>query len=184
MSKITAIIGRILLALIFILAGVQKLMNVGATETMIQQANLPSGLAIPVGIFEIVAGLALAVGLMVRLTSLLLFGFTALATLFFHSQVTDPTQGAMALKNLAIMGGLMLAFAHSQMWSHYYTIRTEREGELATRDAERRAHEAELRAAKAEGLAAGRTTTAVDTDGDGYADTTTTTSRRRRWFDW
>ena len=180
MSKIAAIIGRILLALIFVVSGVTKLMNVGATEQMIQSAGLPGGFALAVGLFELIAGVCLAIGLMVRLVSVLLILFVAAATLFFHNQINDPMQGAMAMKNLAMIGGLLLAFAHSQMWSHYYAITGERRGEIATREAEQRAHEAKLRAARAEGMVEAAHAGAVP------ADTTysPTVVRRRRWFDW
>ncbi|MDE8652364.1 DoxX family protein [Novosphingobium album (ex Liu et al. 2023)] len=187
MSKIAAIIGRLLLALIFIVSGAGKLLDVSATETMIVGAGLPGGLAIPVGLFELLAGLCLALGFMVRLVAILLTVFVALTILFFHNRFTDPVQGVMALKNLAIIGGLFLAFAHSQMWSHYYAIRSERRGELFARRAEDRVHEAELRAARAEAEAkavregqgvAG--TTYADSDGDGIA----ARRVRGRWFDW
>lgn len=186
MSKIAAIIGRFLIATIFIVSGVTKLMTPGATEQMIQSAGLPGGLAIPVGLFELVLGIMLAIGLAVRLVALLLFAFTAATILFFHNQFTDPMQAAMAMKNLAIMGGLLLAFAHSQMWSHYYAINRERTGELAARDAERRAHEAELRAARAEALAEGRAeagTVATEPYHDTYHEATVV-PQKRRWFDW
>lgn len=193
MSKIAAIIGRFLLALIFIFSGAGKLMDVAGTEAMITGVGLPGGFAIAVGIFELVAGLCLAAGFMVRLVAILLMVFSALAILFFHNKLGVPMQRIMALKDLAIIGGLALAFAHSQMWSHYYALSRERlgerRGERAARTAEERVHEAELRAARAEAKAealaqgtepvAGRTV-AVDTDGDGIADT----PRRRRWFDW
>lgn len=183
MSKIAAIIGRILLAVIFVLSGAGKLMDVSGTETVMVGAGLPGGLAIPVGLFEVIAGLCLAAGFMVRLVAVLLAVFIALTTLFFHYEITDPVQRVMALKNLAMIGGLFLAFAHSQMWNHYYAISRERRGELAARDAEARAHEAELRAARAEGRAdaiGGAThSVAGDVDGDGVPEV-----RRRRWFDW
>jgi putative oxidoreductase len=183
MSKIAAIIGRILIALIFVLSGIGKLMDVSGTETMMTGAGLPGGLAIPTGLFELIAGLCLAAGFMVRLVSVLLAVFVALAILFFHHDLTDPVQQIAALKNLAIIGGLFLAFAHSQMWSHYYAISRERRGELAARDAEARVHEAELRAARAEGRAEvtghGHAGTVVDVDRDDYPEV-----RRRRWFDW
>ena len=184
MSKIAAIIGRILLALIFILSGAHKLMDVAGTDQMIQSAGLPGGLAIIVGFFELLAGIMLAVGFLVRLVSVLLFVYVGLTILFFHYQITDPVQGVNALKNLAIMGGLMLAFAHSHMWWHYYAITREREGERAALKAEKRAHEAEIRAARAEALAEGRAagdgTVVTDHDHDGAPEV----RRRRRWFDW
>ena len=153
MSTIAAVLGRILLALIFIVSGAGKLMAPATFESMITGVGLPAGLAIPTGLFEIAAGLCLAVGLMTRLTSVLLFGFVALATLFFHNRFNEPDQMVAALKNLAIMGGLLLVFAHSQMWWSWDSIRRDRRGELAARSAEERARDAELRAARAEGVA-------------------------------
>ncbi|AOR77182.1 DoxX family protein [Novosphingobium resinovorum] len=193
MSKIAAIIGRILIALIFIFSGAGKLADISATETMIVAAGLPSGLAIPTGLFELLAGLCLAAGFMVRLVAVLLAGFTALTILFFHAQFGDPMQRVMALKNLAIIGGLALAFAHSQMWSHYYAIARERRGEIAARDADARVRDAELRAARAEAradvLAQGQTaheprTVVTDVNHDGVPEVRRTGWRNRRWFDW
>jgi putative oxidoreductase len=185
-SKIAAIIGRLLIALIFIFSGAGKLMDIGATETLMVAAGLPSGLAIPTALFELLAGLCLAAGFMVRLVALLLAAFTALTILFFHAH-----DAIMALKNLAIIGGLALAFAHSQMWSHYYAIRSERRGELAARTSEERVRDAELRAARAEAradaLERGGAATAyeprtvvTDVNGDGIPEV----RRRRRFFDW
>jgi putative oxidoreductase len=194
LSKIAAIIGRILIALIFIFSGAGKLMDIGSTETMMVAAGMPSGLAIPAALFELIAGLCLAAGFMVRLVSALLIAFVALTILFFHAQIGDPMQRIAALKNLAIIGGLALAFAHSQMWSHYYAIRTERRGEVAARTSEDRVRDAELRAARAEAradaLAHGTPTTVTahheprtvvtDVNRDGIPEV----RRRRRFFDW
>ena len=155
MASIAAIIGRILLAILFIASGATKLMTVAQTETMIVGAGLPSGLAIPTGVFELIAGVCLAIGLMTRLASLLLVVFVLLSTLFFHMELTDPMQQAMALKNLAITGGLLMVFAHSQLWYGWDRVNRDRRGELATRKADERAREAELRAARAEGRVAG-----------------------------
>lgn len=187
MSKIAAIIGRIFLGVIFIVSGAGKLMDVAGTEAQITGVGLPGGFAIGVGLFELVAGLCLAAGLMVRLVAILLFLFVAATTLFYHNEFTDPLQSAMALKNVAIMGGLLLAFAQSQMWSHYYSITRERKGELAALEAEKRVHDAEIRAARAEGIAAGTAPAATGAiDGGAHADgyPVTTRSRWRHWFDW
>lgn len=164
MSSIAAVIGRILLAIIFIVSGGTKLMNVAATEAMIVGAGLPGGLAIPTGLFEVIAGLCLVLGLMTRIASILLAGFTLIAAILYHNRLTDPIQSAMFLKDVAIAGGLLLVFAHSQMWYGWDHMRRRRHDELAARDAE-------LRAARAEGLAQGN----AHVDGVG-------TVPRRRWF--
>jgi putative oxidoreductase len=157
MSTIAAVIGRVLLAVIFIVSGTGKLMHIPATEATIVAAGLPSGLAIPTGVFELVAGLCLALGVMTRLASVLLAGFIVLTVLFFHSNFADPMQVNIALMHLAMIGGMMLVFAHSQMWWSWDRMRAERRGEIAARRAEIDAREAELRAARAEGLAEGAT---------------------------
>lgn len=156
MSMIAAVIGRLMLALIFILAGLQKIMDPSGPGEMLAGAGLPSSLAMPTGIFELIAGLLLAVGWMTRLAAILLAGFTLLTVFFFHNEFSDPMQGAMALKNIAIAGGLLMVFAYGHMRGSYDHMRS-------TRKVESEAREAELRAARAEGKAEAL----GDTDGDG-----------------
>lgn len=171
MSSIAAVVGRILLAIIFIVSGATKLMNVAATEAMITGVGMPGGLAIPTGLFELIAGLCIALGLMTRIASILLAGFTLLAAILYHNRLDDPMQSAMFLKDVAIAGGLLLVFAHSQIWYGWDRIRRDRRHEVASHDAESRVHDAELRAARAEGAVQGTPhTVAVET------------APRRRWF--
>lgn len=169
MSSIAAVVGRIFLAVIFIISGAGKLMAPSATEAMLAGVGMPAGLAVPTGLFELIAGLLLAAGLMTRIASILLAGFTLLAAILFHNQLTDQMQSVMFLKDVAIAGGLLLVFAHSQLWYGWDHVRRERRHELETRDAEARIHDAELRAARAEGVAV-----AHPADGD--------LPPRRRWF--
>jgi len=142
MATLAAIIGRICIAALFVMAGIGKLMDPGGTAQYMASASLPASMAVPAGIFEIVAGLLLALGFMTRLTALVLIGFTAIVTLMFHSQITDPIQSVMALKNVAIIGGLLMVFAYGQV---SWRMSTWRE-----RD---RRHDAEVAAARAEARA-------------------------------
>lgn len=154
MATIAAIIGRILLGALFIFAGFGKILDTAGTAAYMEaQSPFPGSLAMFVGLFEIVAGLILASGFMTRVASAVLIGFTILVTLFFHEQVTDQTQAAMALKNLAIIGGLLMVFAYGQVRSGVETWRE--------RD---RAHDAEVKAARAEGKAEGATATVARDD--------------------
>lgn len=148
MSTIAAVLGRILLALIFIVSGIQKVVDPASPAAMLDGVGLPANLALPAGIFELVAGFLLAIGLMSRLVAALLFAFVALATVMFHNQITDPMQATQALKNLAIMGGLLMVIAYGQMrWSYDHW----RERDIK--------HKAELRAARAEAKAEAATET-------------------------
>lgn len=145
MSTIAAIIGRILLAVIFISAGIGKIMDPAVTAEYIESATtLPGALALPTGIFELVVGLMLAIGLMTRIAAILLAGFCLLTIFFFHNAFGDPTQLTAALKNLAIAGGLLMVFAYGQMRGSFDHMRERN-----------RARKAELRAAHAEGKAEG-----------------------------
>jgi len=150
MSMIAALIGRILLAVIFIVSGIGKIIDPAPAAGMLSSVGLPANMALGVGIFELVAGLLLAIGLMTRLVSIVLFAYVGATILFFHNALADPAQQVNALKNLAIMGGMLMVFAYGQMrWSYDH---------WRARDQVRKA---ELRAARAEGKAEGATAAAA-----------------------
>lgn len=145
MSTIAAIIGRIMLAVIFIVSGIGKIIDPAATAGYIESTTtLPGSLALPTGGFELVLGLMLAIGLMTRVASILLAGFCLLTIFFFHNAFGDTTQLTAALKNLALAGGLLVVFAYGQMRGSFDHMRERN-----------RARKAELRAAHAEGKAEG-----------------------------
>jgi putative oxidoreductase len=52
MSMIAAIIGRLLLAALFIVSGLQKLVDPGPTAAMLEATNLPANFALPTGLFR------------------------------------------------------------------------------------------------------------------------------------
>ena len=155
MSMIAAVVGRFLLAFMFIVSGVQKIADPTATAGMLEATNLPATLAVPTGIFELIAGLLLAIGLMCRLVAIMLAVFVALTIFFFHNEFTDPIQGTLAMKNVAIIGGLLTVFAYGQMRGSYDYLRLRSK----TRDAELRAARAEGRA---EAVEHGTTTVVTD----------------------
>src|SRR3546814_13311132 len=83
------------------------LIHVNDTNAMISAVGLPGGLAIPTGLFELIAGVCLALGVATRLWSILLAAFVLLTILFFHRDFTDPMQAMAAMNNIAITGGLL-----------------------------------------------------------------------------
>lgn len=182
MASLLGFVGRILLALLFVSSGIAKLLDPAGTEAMITGVGLPGGMAIAVGLFELIAGLALVLGFATRFFALLLAAFCLLTAFFFHNNFADPVQAAQLLKNVAIAGGLLCLCGLSTMRWSYDAMRERRHADALTRDAEHRAHEAELRAARAEGAAhAARTTppgtVVTDLDHDGVPEV-----RKRRWF--
>jgi putative oxidoreductase len=110
--------GRVLLALMFVLAGVSKLTNLDGTAGYIASGGLPmpAVLAVVVGLFELIAGLALAVGYHARWAALALGVFTLLASVLFHQFWAVPAaqqmvQQLMFMKNMAVAGGMFIVAA-------------------------------------------------------------------------
>ncbi len=111
-----ALISRSLIALLFVVAGIQKIMHfsgdVGAVATVrafgVPFAPLATLIVI---IIEVPIALAFAWGYKVRQTGYALIGFTVLATLVVHHNISAPLNAMNALKNLAIIGGLMSAIS-------------------------------------------------------------------------
>ena len=108
MAGIIQLIGRIMLALIFILAGFGKIQDPAGTIGYMQSVGLPGILLWPTIALELLGGLALAVGYKTRYVAFALAGFTLLAAAMFHSNFGDQMQMIMFLKNIAIAGGLLL----------------------------------------------------------------------------
>jgi len=111
LQNLAAPLGRILLALIFVLAGINKITGYAGTQGYMESMGVPGILLPLVIVLELVGGLALMLGWQARLTALLLAGFTLLATLVFHSNLGDQTQFLFFLKNLSITGGLLMVFS-------------------------------------------------------------------------
>jgi len=112
------VVGRILLALLFILSGFGKLTNIAGTAGYIASGGLPmaSALAVLVGLLELGGGLAIAIGFQARWAALALGVFTLLASVLFHKFWAAPADQAfvqqlMFLKNLSIAGGMFFLAA-------------------------------------------------------------------------
>jgi putative oxidoreductase len=131
--------GRILFALLFVAAGVSKLMDLSATAQMTEKIVLPAMLApytaqlealagmplpkilaIAAGALELVCGLMIALNFGARFFAFLLVLFVAAATFYFHdfwNQVSGPEATnniTHALKNLAIIGALFMIIGTSR----------------------------------------------------------------------
>lgn len=112
-----ALIGRILLAILFVPAGFGKIAGFAGTVAYANSVGMPMatvGVAAAL-VIELFGGLALLIGYRTRIAALLLALFTLVASFFFHNYWAMPAdaqmmQSLMFFKNIAIVGGL-LAFA-------------------------------------------------------------------------
>lgn len=103
---------RILLAILFLLAGLGKLADVQGFTGYLTSGGLPAILAWPAILFEIAVGVLLIVGWQVRYTALAAAAFCVVSAALYHNNFADQMQMVMFLKNLAIAGGFLALFAH------------------------------------------------------------------------
>ncbi|MEM7068630.1 MAG: DoxX family protein [Pseudomonadota bacterium] len=108
-NGIILLIARLLLAVIFIMAGFSKLGNIAGTAGYIGSVGLPMGtlLAWGAAIFEIVAGIAIAAGFMTKLAAWALAAFCVVSAVIFHNNFADQIQSILFMKNLAMAGGFL-----------------------------------------------------------------------------
>jgi len=113
MRSYLPLLGRILLGLIFVMSGMTKITGFEATQQQMASQGMPLTAFLLVGaiVLEIGGGLSVILGLWARVGAAALFLFLIPATLIFHTDFSDQTQMIMFLKNLSIMGGLLLLMA-------------------------------------------------------------------------
>jgi putative oxidoreductase len=120
-----SLLGRLLLAALFLPAGIGKVTGFSGTVGYISSVGLPlpevgAALALTV---EIVGGVALIIGLGTRPAAFILALFTLVASFFFHSYWGVPAdqqmmQQLLFYKNIAVVGGLLtLAAWGAGAWS-------------------------------------------------------------------
>lgn len=108
MEKITQLVARIMLAHIFLIAGLQKIGGYEGTQGYMESVGLP-GMLLPLVIFlEVGGGLAIIVGWQTKLAALALALFSIAAAVLFHNNFSDQMQTILFMKNIAMAGGLML----------------------------------------------------------------------------
>ena len=103
------LLGRVLIAAIFLLSGLSKLAAPGYTVGYIASVGLPFpwfGYGIAAAV-EIGGSLALIVGYQARLAAALLAAFSIATALAFHNHLADQNQFIHFFKNIAMAGGLL-----------------------------------------------------------------------------
>ncbi len=108
MNQYSHLVGRILIALIFIIAGAGKLMDPAGTAAYMQSAGVPTLFLWPTIALELLGGIAIVLGFQTRIVSYLLAFDCVAAAVLFHMDFSNQMQQILFLKNLAIAGGFLL----------------------------------------------------------------------------
>ena len=133
--SVPALLGRILLAGIFLVSGYAKLSDPAGTIGYMQHAGIPNAdvLVYVAGAAELLGGLALLFGFLARIGALGLFVMLIPTTYYFHhfwdlTGADAKMQMVNFMKNLAIIGGLAVLMAQGAgMFSIDHRIRELRE---------------------------------------------------------
>lgn len=105
------LIGRILLAAMFLLAGIQKIGGYEGTQGYMEAMGVPGALLPAVIALEIGGALAIIAGFFTRWVAAALAGFTLAAAFLFHYQPEDQMQMILFLKNISIAGAFLILVA-------------------------------------------------------------------------
>lgn len=103
-QAIATLVGRALLAYIFIIAGWGKIGGYAGTAAYMESQGLPGSLLFLVIILEFGGGLAILFGFQTRVVALFLVIFNILTAFMFHGAPDDATA---FMKNISMAGGFI-----------------------------------------------------------------------------
>jgi putative oxidoreductase len=109
-NRVINFVGRVLLAQVFFLAGVNKVLNPAKTIVLIASHGLPFPrlCCFAAAALEIAGSLAFVLGIKIRWSALALAAFALVATAIFHWDFANPINAHLFRKDVAIAGGLLL----------------------------------------------------------------------------
>lgn len=110
------VVGRVLIAAIFILSGISKITDPASAMAYISSVGLPlPAVALAAAIVvELVGGALLIVGYRVRTVAAVIALFSVATAVFFHNNLADQNQFIHFFKNIAIAGGLLQIVAFGE----------------------------------------------------------------------
>ena len=126
---IVEVFGRIFISALFLIEAIRKFFNPDMSMMYMSDHGVPEFLFYPSIAFEIIIPLLLIVGYKTRIVASLLAVFVLTVTLIFHSHhiIDDGMQLTIFLKNLAIIGGLLLIISNkSQICSVDYYLESKK----------------------------------------------------------
>ena len=109
-----SLLTRVCLSTIFLWSGINKIINPLATIENMSAHGMPltSVFLVAAIALEILGGLSVLLGIKPRWGAAMLIIFLIPATLIFHTDLNTEIEQAMFLKNLAMLGGLLMLVQH------------------------------------------------------------------------
>ena len=110
-SDLASLFGRVLIALLFLGGAAQKGTDPSAVEGLLASRGWWEWLIWPAFAFNVIAGMAVLLGIQARVFGVLLAGY-CMVTSYFHFLPDDPWQMTIFVKNWAVAGGCLVLAAH------------------------------------------------------------------------
>jgi putative oxidoreductase len=107
MNNILDLTGRILISLIFLLSGINKIGNYEGTVGWMESLGVPGIFLIPAIILEIGAPILIMIGYKVKVSAALLSLFCIVTAVIFHNNLSDQMHFISFMKNIALAGGFL-----------------------------------------------------------------------------
>lgn len=110
LNNLLSLAARVLLSALFLMSGINKILNPAGTQQYMASYGMPlTGLFLMGAIaLELAGGLSVLLGYKARWGAIALIIFLIPATLIFHTNFADQMQTIQFMKNLAILGGLLI----------------------------------------------------------------------------
>ena len=100
--------GRIFLSTLFLFEGINKFFYQDETIEYMESFGVPDFLFYPSLLFEIIIPILLIIGFKTRITAMLMFSFTIIVSIIFHTDFSNHMQLIAFLKNFSIAGGFLI----------------------------------------------------------------------------
>lgn len=114
MNKYINLVGRILFALMFLMPALNKITNFEGTQLYMASKNMPMipFLLVCAIMILLFGAFSIATGFKTKIGVVALIIFLIPATLIFHNELSDQNQFIHFLKNVALLGGLLMLFVN------------------------------------------------------------------------
>ena len=107
MANLFDFVGRVLISLVFLLSGYNKIFNFGNTVAWMEGFGIPGFLLWPAIILEILLPVFIIIGYRTQISALILGAFCIVTALIFHLDFANQMQTIAFLKNLGLAGGFL-----------------------------------------------------------------------------
>ena len=116
MDKWLNLVGRILLAVIFIVAGFGKITGYTGTAAYMASKGIPGALLPLVIALELGGGIAIVLGFQTRIVALAFAAFCIASAAIFHFEPGNQGQMINFMKNFAMAGGFLVLAQVGAPW--------------------------------------------------------------------